>query len=306
MSGAHRVRSADPDLRATLTGWLEGSGLDWPGVIELAVDVVGELPVRQDDREVFTQPDLMIQAGPPAGTVRIHWSGGPAEAIVHPTEPRAELLLTPGALRDFELAERGFLLVVLLFVLRRVGWYHVHCAALRDPGGRGWMFVGQSGSGKSTTSALLARTGWSVTTDDIGFLVDGGAAVAVAGYRSPIALRAGGRDLLQASDGIDFVRRGKTGYHADLLGGSWAASVMPELILFPTVDPAASTSVIPMSPRETITSLIASSVWVLFEAVHAQEHLDMLGRLCGQSRAFRATLGPDLVASPSLLQDLIP
>lgn len=305
MAGDHRVQCADPAVRAALLGWLGGAGLAWPGQVSLAVELVDTLPESGDAREDFTQPELRIQSGPPDDTVRVRWTGGPAEALVHPTAASARLWLTPGALDDFERAERGFLLVVLLFVLRRLGWYHVHCAALRDPTGQGWMFVGQSNSGKSTTSALLARSGWSVATDDIGFLTDSHGAVAVAGYRSPIALRAGGRDLLQASDGMEFARRGKTGYDADALGGSWVSTVVPDVIVFPTVDAHAKTALVRVTPREAVRALIASSVWVLAEATHAQEHLDRLGQLCAQCRVYSATLGPDLIARPSLLQEML-
>lgn len=293
----------DPALQAALQAWLDESRLAWPGTIHLDVEVVDSLPVRDDPREEFPQPGLLIQAGPPDGNVRIRWTGPEAEAIVHATFPRAIIRFTREAAADLEPAERGFLLVVLLFVLRRVGWYHIHCAALCDPHGRGWLFVGQSRSGKSTTSALLAAHGWSVGTDDIGFLINDGTSVSVRGFWSTIALREGGQSLLGASGGIDLSRRGKTGFRAEDLGGRWVEQVTPEFILFPTIGEV--TSIAPIAPRAVITSLIESSIWVLFESVHAQEHLDLLSRLAVQSTSFRATLGPDLFVNPSLLLDLV-
>lgn len=300
---AYVLACNDASLSASLRAWLDSSRLVWPGMFHLDVEVVDALPPHTDSRETFPQSDLLIQAGPPDGTVRIRWNAPQAEAIVHATEPRATIRMTREASVQFESAERGFLLVALLFVLRRVGWYHIHCAALIDPQGRGWLFVGHSRSGKSTTSALLAAQGWSVSTDDIAFLSDDGVSVGVEGFWSPIALREGGRTLLGTTGGIDFPRRAKAGFRPEELGGRWVKRVTPEIILFPSIGDA--TSVSPITPNGAIKRLIESSLWVLFETVHAQEHLDLLARIATQSRSFAATLGPDLFQDPNLFQDLV-
>jgi len=299
------LTSNDAALGASLRRWLDESRLDWPATFQLDVQVVETVAVVDDTREAFPQADLLIQAGAPDGTVRITW-GSRAMAIVDATEPRATVQMTPEAVAALETAERAFLLVTLLFVLRRVGWYHIHCAALVDPRGRGWLLVGQSCSGKSTTSALLASHGWSVSTDDIGFLSHSrgeGSKGSVEGFRSPIALRDGGQALLGKAGGIDLSRRGKTGFDVEDLGARWVSRVTPEFLLFTST--GTTTSVTALGPRAVINHLIESSLWVLFELVHAQEHLDALARIATQSRAFSATLGPDLFANPDLLQELV-
>lgn len=294
----------DPALTSAIRGWLDDSRLVWPGTLHLEVEVVDAILPNEDPRASLPQSDLLIQAGAPDGTVRVRWEPSIAEAIVHATDPHATIRMTREAVNQLEIAERGFLLIALLFMLRRVGWYHVHCAAMIDPRGRGWLMAGQSRSGKSTTSALLARQGWSISTDDIAFLSDNGESVGVEGFWSPIALREGGRALLGAPGGIDLSRRAKTGFRPDELGGHWVGRVTPEILLFPSV--GATTTVAPIAPGAAIKLLIASSIWVLFETVHAQEHLDLLARVATQCRAFEATVGPDLFQNPDLLQDLVP
>ena len=252
---------------------------------------------------------MEIQAGPPEETVRIRWTHVPAEAVVAAGAPAVALRVTPEALLRFEEAERGFLLVVMVFVLRRLRWYHVHGAALRDPAGRGWMLVGNSQTGKSTTTALLATCGWAVSTDDIAFLEQDGDKVAARGFRSTIALRSGGLALLAArgllpTDGDDLDRRRKTGFTAEALGGRWIERIVPEILLFPTIGP--HTTIEPMGGAEVLSALVVWSRWVLYEHLHAQHHLDLLGQVAGQTRAFRATLGPDLMEHPALLQELLP
>lgn len=299
----------DEELAAALRQWLDGSCLAWPGSFRITARLVPALPPAEDQREVNGEPGVQICSGPPEHTVRVRWLDAPAEAVVHPEAPEVDLWFTPEALAQFEMAERGFLLVALVFVLRRIGWYHAHGAALIDPTGRGWMLVGNSRTGKSTTSALLASRGWAVSTDDIAFLEQGGSGqVAVRGFRSPIALRDGGRELLEGvaglpSEGSDLTRRRKTGYTAEELGGRWVDRVIPQVLLFPVI--GTTTSVAPMGPREILSELVIWSRWVLYEAARSQEHLDLLGQLASQCRAMRATIGPDLIANPTLLQDLL-
>ena len=302
-SQSYSLACNDAALEAQFRDWIDGSRLEWPGHLELHLAVVDALPPRDDNRETLPQPGILIQAGPPEGNVRIQWTTYGAEGIVHETRPEARMLMTRAAVENFEEGERGFLLVVLLFALRRVGWYHIHGAALVDPIGRGWLLVGHAKSGKSTTSALLARNGWSVTTDDIGFAGKSDEYVRLHGYFCPIGLREGGYALLGASGGIDFARRGKMGFYPHDLGGSWIDTVQPEILLFPSV--GEKTSIEPISPRDAMKALIDSSIWVLFETTHAQEHLEALSRLVKQSRCFRATLGPDLFDNPALLQELV-
>ena len=302
------VDCGDDALRAALVRWLEGSCLTWPGAFRIEARIVTSLQPLADARASFPQEGIEIQAGPPDGTVRIRWTDHAAEAVVSANQPTVELSVTQAALDHFEKAERGFLLVALVFVLRRIGWYHVHGAALIDPGGRGWMFVGNSRTGKSTTTALLASRGWTIATDDIAFLERTGTAAQIHGFRSQIALRSGGHELLrsvtQLVDGSNFSRRQKTGYSPEDLGGRWTETVVPEILLFPTI--GTETSMSPMRPSEVLSELVTWSHWVLYEPLHAQEHLDLLGRLAGQARGIWATFGPDLFQRPTLLQEMIP
>lgn len=306
----YQLDCSDPALAAALRQWLDESDLKWPGHFHIDARLISALDDNDDRREIVHESGIDIQSGPPEQTVRIRWTDAPAEALVHPQSAAMELRFTPEALSRFEMAERGFLLVALLFVLRRLGWYHVHGAALIDPAGRGWMFVGNSKTGKSTTTALLASCGWAVTTDDIAFLERDAAKVAVRGFRSPIALRDSGRELLAArgslppEGGSAMARRMKTGYTAEALGGAWIESVVPSILLFPTI--GAHTAIEPMRPSEVLSELVIWSRWVLYEALHSQQHLDLLGQLAAQTQAYRATLGPDLMQNPSLLQELVP
>ena len=294
---------AHEGTRRALSAWLEETGLAWPGVFRLNVMVADECPFPPDGRASHHQVSVSIIAGPPAGTARVEWSVAPAVAIVDPTRPDADLWLSPAAVAHLASAQRSFLLVVLVFLLRRLGWYHVHGAALIDPRGRGWLIAGDSHCGKSTTTALLAANGWSVGTDDIGFLAQRDESVVALGARSLIALRPGGLALLGAAGGAPLTQRNKEGFWPEELGGAWAPVVTPRIIAFPTI--GERTAVERATPREALSAVVRWSHWVMYEPVFAQPHLDVLGRLAGQARCFNLTLGPDLFDRPALLEELV-
>jgi hypothetical protein len=175
----------------------------------------------------------------------------------------------------------------------------VHGAAVTDPAGQGWMLVGNSGTGKSTTTALLASLGWGVATDDISFLVERAGAIELIGFRSAVALRQGGLELLGRHGGLELARRRKQGFWPEELGGSATLRVQPRYLLFPQL--GERTGAKPLAATRALTELVKWSMWILFEPLHSQEHLDLLGRLVAQTRCFEATLGPDLFLDPTLL-----
>lgn len=188
--------------------------------------------------------------------------------------------------------------------MRRLGWYHVHGAALVDPRGRGWLIAGDSNCGKSTTTALVATRGWQIGTDDIGFLALRDDKVVSMGVRTRIALRAGGVALLGAKGGEIMERRQKEGFWPEELGGAWAPVVVPEIVAFPRI--GERTAIERATPRVALSNIVMWSHWVLYEPQFAQEHLDVLGHVVRQSRCYNLTLGPDLFENPDLLENLIP
>ncbi|MGV3707655.1 MAG: hypothetical protein ACO1Q7_02360 [Gemmatimonas sp.] len=303
----YEIDCASEDVKALIVRWLDGTRLEWPGRFVIRVHLDDTNPFPDDTRESFTQPYCTVQAGPAQDTVYIVWSYAPAAAVVHPTRAEVDLWLSPQSIAHLEFAERSFLLITLVFVLRRLGWYHVHAAALVDPQGRGWLIAGNSNCGKSTTTALMASRGWKIGTDDIGFLAMRDGKVSLMSVRTRIALRPGGVALLGETladaDGLRMEQRKKDGYWPEEVGGSWAPIVTPEILAFPTI--GQRTALSRSAPRATLSAIVTWSNWVLYESVFAQEYLDVLGEVARQSRCFDLTLGPDLFDDPDLLEKLV-
>lgn len=288
-----------------MVDWITASRMSLPANFRIRLSVVDSVGVWDDNREVFPQGDVAIQAGEPLGWVHLTWRTAPARARIEEQRPEAFLEVSREAVAQLDYFLRSFLLVTLIFIWKRAGHYHVHAGTAIDSAGRGWMLIGDSCSGKSTTTALLAARGWQVSTDDIAFLTARDQRAAVVGFRSPVALRPGGIELLGSAGGMQFTSRLKTGFWPEDLGATWVQTVEPDIVVFTSVG-GERTTMTPMSTPEVLAQLLQWSLWVMFEPTGAQQHLDLLAQLGRQARCYRASLAPDLFTAPGALEDFLP
>ena len=302
---AIRMEGRLQGLERDVERWLRDSRLPaelWP---RFAFREVAELAANSDTRPVFTQPTVAIQAGSPAGGVRIRWDVAAAEALIDEFKPEATIVVTPAVYEHRDLFLRSMMLVVLLFSLRRRERFHVHAAALETPSGEGWLIAGNSGGGKSTTTALLARNSWRVSTEDIAFIEpSAGGEVAVRGFRTRLALRPGGAELLKVGQGLELEGRGKLGVWPEEMGGAWIPRVVPRVLIFTSVGDG-PTRAERISPMDAMRGLLQWSMWILFESVGSSGHLALLTALTTQCRTFNVQLGKDLFDNPRLLEEAV-
>ena len=310
MSGGITVQCPDPRVTAVLGEWLDAGRLEPSRPLTLDITIADPAPPGPDlVQPPFRQPEVAIHVlpGRDTDTVHVRWDLAPAYAIIGARPDSAQVVLSPAAAARIDAARRTFFVSVLIFLLRRVGWHHVHAATAIDTGGRGWLFAGNSGAGKSTTAALLASRGWRIGTDDLAFLSPAGERVSVIGFREPLALRPGGvalLDRLGAGPAAVLTRRDKTGYWPEDLGGQWTPRVEPDVVCFTSIGDA-TTTVAPLRPKETLASLVRWSAWVILEPALADQHLQLITGLARQARGFRVTLGRDLFEQRIALEDLV-
>ena len=298
---------ATPDGRveALVAPWLADARLGLPRPLELRVRT-GKVPEPpRDDRMIFRQGRVEIRGRPGTqGDIELAWGGGLGHATVHPDSDCAEVVVSDGAFEFPNEMLRSFLLNVCIFLVRGAGLHHVHGASLIDPRGRGWLIVGTSKSGKSTTTALLARNGWRFGTDDIAFLSASSTGVDVVAWHDRLALRDDATAPGAPEGGIALAGRNKTGWFAEELGSAWAGRVTPSVLAFPSVSADAPTSARALKPTVALTRLMDSSPWVLLDSRFADEHLALMTRLVKQTRAWELSLGRDLFDDPHRLEEL--
>ena len=197
-------------------------------------------------------------------------------------------------------------MLTLIFALRRVGWHHLHGATLEAPDGNGWLLIGTSGSGKSTTAALLSKAGWRLGGDDALFLAHRGSAIVAHPWRAPIGLRS---DVVEMfgfeAAATATVAEEKRRTTLQSLGGHATALIEPRaLALLSLSDRHSSRTVARQS--EAMAALLGQGAWIAMEHQFADPYLKVLEGLVRQSSSVNIRIGRDLGAdAPRLFSPVL-
>jgi hypothetical protein len=169
----------------------------------------------------------------------------------------------------------------------RLGHALVHAAAVEDPGGRGWLLVGDTHAGKTTTTVNLIGAGWNFLSDDQVVLSPrpGSDRVHVEGWLRPF----------HPDEGWDAETPSGRRVAVDALGlgpGSHRRTTVASILLFPQVVPDQPTMVTPLGPAEAVELLIRQTPWLLADRAAAPTVLDLLQKAVALP-AWRLRLGLD-------------
>ena len=300
------VVEAAPSLKRAVEAWFERGELTTTApiiirVIESAVVVPprADPPVNDRDGGMIWIPSAS------ASSIDIYWPERRSAVAVDMAAGSATITVSPEVVREFEHHAQWALVAPAALLLRRDGRFHLHAAAARSPLGRGWLIVGDSASGKSTTAAAMARRGWVVATDDVAFLerAANGEAV-IRGLRSQIALRPAGLELLKAAGGDGLGPRTKEGYWPERLGGAWEPTVVPDVVVFTQVS-TGETVLERISRGTALKGIFQRSSWSLLAPDRALEHLELVRDVVARAECFSARIAPDLLAAPGLFEDFL-
>ncbi|HEU0299857.1 MAG TPA: hypothetical protein VFR37_10390, partial [Longimicrobium sp.] len=182
-------------------------------------------------------------------------------------------------------------------LLGRMGRALVHAAAVAPPGGPAWLLVGDTHSGKTTTSANLLRAGWSYLSDDHVVLGREGGGIEVEGLPRPFHLD----DGWEAGEVVR--RRGETDPRARW-PGRWRRTAPLAGLLFPRVEAGAPTALGPFGAPDALASLLRQSPWLLADRGCAPAVLDLL-RAAALLPTHALRLGLDTYADPERLAEVV-
>lgn len=225
--------------------------------------------------------------------------------VAEPEAGRAEGFLTPGVWTLGRALGQGEIVpfvLALMILLRRQRLFAMHGAAVSYQG-RGCLFLGAGGSGKSTQALGMVVAGWSHLSDD-SLLVD-----ASSGDVEVLALRR--HFYLTPAAAAPFPEQAAAWQDCPLTGGpkrrldmgrafpgQVAAGCRPQWLIFPRIVDTAESRVEPMAKSEALHQLLHQSNLVTLEPKLASNHLDALKRLLEQTRAFVLRAGRDLKEAP--------
>lgn len=194
-------------------------------------------------------------------------------------------------------SRRGFFLLALLLLLRPHALYGLHASGV-SRNGRGLLFVGDSGCGKTTLTLACMRAGWCYISDDVLVLCRDEEGIAASAFRKGFSCD---RELVQRFPELTLEA-------AATVAGGRKRQFSPDLVFpdrlagrsivggicFPQVSSEPRTRMVSISETSAVVGMIRQSPGILTERESSRVQLDTLRQLAEQARAYKLVLGTDV------------
>ena len=231
------------------------------------------------------------------GVTRL-WGDGGCHAVVDPAAATAELLSPsphhPGAAADLD----AMCTVASALLLGRLDRVLAHAGAVVDARGRAWLLVGDSRSGKTTTTLNLVRAGWPYLSDDHVVLARGDdGTVAAEGWPRHFRVDVGW------SEGVSLGSRVQVDPGV-AWPGRWRRAASLAGTLFPRVEPDEPTLLTPIHPADALARAVRSMPWLFFDPPCAPRLLALL-RSVAALPAYELRVGKDVYRDEERLDALL-
>lgn len=200
-------------------------------------------------------------------------------------------------------------LFVLTSLLEAKGYYPVHCSAV-EKNGKGVIFPGYSGAGKTTTCIALMRQGYGLLSDDRPFLrygKDGGLeflafpdTVDVTDKTIEFFPELGEKEVLKQNRNL----RKKSFYAEDIYPGSIKDSCVPKAILYIEISGAQEGHLDDLPKSDALRLFLPHSLVVLDKET-ARRHFEILSDLVESCDCYRLKLGSDIHDLPALVGSIL-
>jgi hypothetical protein len=174
--------------------------------------------------------------------------------------------------------------------LRRHNRFYVHASGVVNDRGMALIFVGASGTGKSTLAFALARRGWKMLGDDGVVLEPLPDSVVAHGWSSPSMVSTSLAPFFPEISGSAAAARSGDGRKRVPMSVARASHATLATIVF--VSLGAIGSLRPCGQAHALTLLIGQSPWVLLGDPESASHFRALETIAGRTPAYELVHGP--------------
>jgi len=202
-----------------------------------------------------------------------------------------------------------FLLGLSPLLLAR-GLYDLHAAGLVH-NETGYVILGASGSGKSTTTLSLVRAGWHWLSDDALLLRDGPDGIAALGFRPTLSLDPRLSTYWPElspwlEPPVSTAGEDKRFLDPEMVyPGQRQEVAFPSVLLFNTISATPRSTLTPVDKTAALLELIRQSPSLGINRRSAAAHLALLRRLLAQTRCYRLHAGRDVYEASAQFADFL-
>lgn len=207
------------------------------------------------------------------------------------------------------LSKHKLFLVGLFHLLHYQNFYLLHAAGLMR-NETGYLFIGESGSGKSSISLSLVRQGWRYLSDDallIRSSVDDVEALSFRKrfYVDPVLIHHYPEitpHLLKPSND------GDTKQFLDLepvYPDRFCPNCLPGVLIFTSIAPCSESKLVPIDQTSALVKLMKQSATLFFNRALIREHTEVLKRLLYHTASYQLLAGIDLWKNPAKISEVL-
>ncbi len=204
-------------------------------------------------------------------------------------------------------AQREFIMLSILMLLRPQGLYGLHACGLKKHN-TGLLVVGSSGSGKTTTTLNLINSAWQFLSDDAVLLKASENEVEALAFRKGFSVMP---DVFQAFNDKDASLefddpKGKKVINLNPeFAAGFTATCTPNIILFPRLGLSTKTSLAEINATQALILLAQQSAGIMTDANTSKAQLQVLSQMLQQATAYELLLAPDALEKPALVSNLV-
>jgi hypothetical protein len=207
------------------------------------------------------------------------------------------------------LAKSNFFLVGLIHLFAQYGYYDLHGAGLTH-NGSGCLFLGPSGSGKSSLALNLVKQGWGYASDDALLMKGNSPEVSALSFRKYFYI-----DPKLAKRfpelGPSLINHGQIEAEKcfidldDVWPGRFQPEFVPEKVVFCHVTHQEASRIASISKKDALLRLLPQSASVFFNRCFAEKQIDALKRLVEQTQCYAFDAGLDVYDDSKKATDML-
>ncbi len=204
--------------------------------------------------------------------------------------------------------QQEFLMLFLLWFFRNHGLYALHGNGLVK-NDMGILFLGGSGSGKSTAALSLIRQGWGYLSDDVNLIrqsSDGIEALAFQkGFSFDPILSVHYPEL--SNPKIPHSLNGKKRFMDInvLYHDGQVNSCFPRVLIFPKIVFQSKSYIIQIDKSKALILLIENSGGIMLDKTIVAKQIEILKQLVSQTESYQLLLGLDLYEEPEKITEVL-
>jgi hypothetical protein len=204
----------------------------------------------------------------------------------------------------------NFFLIGLTYLFSYQGLFDLHGAALSNHG-TGYLFLGESHSGKSSIALNLVRLGWHYASDDSLLLKSNGNGVEVLSFRKvfyidpSLASKYPEFDILVSNK--DSAAGSKLFFDLEIVyPNQFQVSIVPKVLIFNKIVTDQKSTLQSQSKGQALANLLKQSISIFFNRQAVTQHSQILKTLINQCSCYQLFAGRDLYDEPDKILKILP